>query len=191
MTLYTRAFLTPAAAALLLLCAGCTGKELHVDYTDVYLKALVDIPGSQARDRAALENFILAMSDLKHPETRARLERAYAPELHFNDTVHTYRTRAEVVGYMLKTADRVESLKVEVSDVAVKDNDYYLRWIMTMRFEMGGDTVDSKSIGMTHIRTDADGQVVIHQDYWDAVEGLYQYIPFVGYMVGKVQSNMQ
>jgi hypothetical protein len=179
----------PLAAAVLLL-AGCSGKELHVDYTDDYLKALIDIPGVKAQDRAAIENFILAMSDLKHAEAEARLEKAYAPELYFNDTVHTYRTRPEVVAYMLKTADAVETLKVEVQDVAVKANDYYLRWVMTMRFEISGDKVDSKSIGMTHIRTDSSGQVVIHQDYWDAVEGLYQYIPFVGYMVGKVQTNM-
>jgi hypothetical protein len=177
-------------AAAILLLAGCSGKELHVDYTDDYLKALVDIPGVKAQNRAAIENFILAMSDLKHAEAKARLEQAYAPVLYFNDTVHTHRTRADVVAYMLKTADAVESLNVEVQDVAAKDNDYYLRWVMTMRFKMSGDIVDSKSIGMTHIRTDSSGLVVIHQDYWDAVEGLYQYIPFVGYMVGKVQTNM-
>lgn len=177
-------------AAAVLLCAGCTGKELHVDYTDDYLKALTEIPGVPARDRAAIENFILAMSDLKHAESKARLERAYAPELYFNDTVHTYRTRDEVVAYMLRTADNVESIRVEVIDVAVKDNNYYLRWIMTMRFEMGGDPVDSKSVGMSHIRTDENGRVVIHQDFWDGVEGVYQYIPFVGYMIGKVQSRM-
>jgi hypothetical protein len=183
-----RVALVCLAAALLL--AGCSGKELHVDYTDDYLKALIDIPGVKAQDRAAIENFILAMSDLKHADSKARLEKAYAPELYFNDTVHTMRTRADVVAYMLKTADKVESLEVEVQDVAVKDNDYYLRWVMTMRFEMSGDMIDSKSIGMSHIRTDNNGQVVIHQDYWDGIEGLYQYIPFVGYMVGKVQSNM-
>ena len=183
-----RVVLVSLAATLLL--AGCSGKELHVDYTDDYLKALIDTPGVKAQDRAAIENFILAMSDLKHAESKARLEQAYAPELYFNDTVHTYRTRADVVAYMLKTADMVESLKVEVQDVAVKNNDYYLRWIMTMRFEISGDMIDSKSIGMTHIRTDSNGEVVIHQDYWDAVEGLYQYIPLVGYMIGKVQSRM-
>jgi hypothetical protein len=190
MALYNaRPLLVPIVAAVLL-GAGCTGKELHVDYTEDYLKALTDIPGVPARDRAALENFILAMSDLKHPEAKARLEAAYAPQLYFNDTVHTLRTRDEVVAYMLRTAERVESLKVEVNDVAIKDNNYYLRWVMSMRFKMSGDAVESKSIGMTHIRTDAEGRVVLHQDYWDGIEGVYQYIPFVGYMIGKVQSGM-
>jgi limonene-1,2-epoxide hydrolase len=178
------------AAALTLACAGCTGRKLHVDYTDDYLNALDEIPGVAARDRGAIGDFILAMSDLKHPESKARLERAYAPALYFNDTVHTYRTRDEVVAYMLRTADNVESIHVDVIDVAAKGNDYYLRWIMTMRFAMMGDTVDSKSVGMTHVRTDASGRVVIHQDFWDGVEGVYQYIPFVGYMIGKVQSRM-
>lgn len=186
---FLRVPLLCVSAAAMFLC-GCTGKELHADYTEDYLKALIEIPGVQARDRAAIENFILAMSDLKHADARNRLEQAYAPELYFNDTVHTYRTQADVVAYMLKTAGKVESLKVEVEDVAVKDNDYYLRWIMTMRFKMGSDIVDSRSIGMSHIRTDSSGRVVVHQDYWDAVEGLYQYIPFVGYMIGKVQSQM-
>ena len=109
MAAYAR-FLAPGL--LLLLCAGCTGKELHVDYSEDYLKALVDIPGVPARDRATIENFILAMSDLKHAEAKTRLEKAYAPQLYFNDTVHTLRTRDEVVAYMLRTAERVESLKV-------------------------------------------------------------------------------
>ena len=77
-----------------------------------------------------------------------------------------------------------------MNDVAARDNNYYLRWVMSMRFKMGGDTVESKSIGMSHIRTDAAGQVVIHQDYWDGIEGVYQYIPFVGYMIGKIQARM-
>jgi hypothetical protein len=173
-----------------LITAGCTGVKLHKDYTDDYLNALTGIQGATARDRATIENFILAMSDLKHPDAKARLERAYAEELYFNDTVHTFRTRADVVAYMLKTADNVESIIVDIDDVATKGNDYYLRWVMTMRFKVSGDMVDSKSIGMTHIRTDETGRVVIHQDYWDGIEGLYQHIPVVGYFIGKVQNRM-
>ncbi|HEX5056773.1 MAG TPA: nuclear transport factor 2 family protein [Gammaproteobacteria bacterium] len=190
MALYNTRALLMTAVTILLLCTGCTGRKLHVDYTDDYLKALTDIPGVPARDRAALENFLLAMSDLKDAAAKTRLEKAYAPQLYFNDTVRTLRTREEVVDYMLRTAERVESLTVEVNDVAARNNDYYLRWVMRMRFKMSGDIVESKSIGMSHIRTDAEGRVVIHQDYWDGIEGLYQYIPFVGYMVGKVQSGM-
>lgn len=178
------------AGLTLLITTGCTGVKLHKDYTDDYLKALVEIPGETARDRAAIANFILAMSDLKHPDARIRLENAYAETLYFNDTVHTFRTRDDVIAYMLKTADGVESIIVDIDDVAVKDNDYYLRWVMTMRFTVSGKTVDSKSIGMTHVRTDESGRVVIHQDYWDGVEGLYQHIPIVGYFIGKVQTRM-
>jgi len=34
--------------------------------------------------------------------------------------------------------------------------------------------------GATHVRFDAQGRVVLHRDYWDAAEELYEKLPLLG-----------
>ena len=34
--------------------------------------------------------------------------------------------------------------------------------------------------GASHLRFGADGRVVVHRDYWDAAEELYEKLPLVG-----------
>ena len=169
-------------------CAGIDPEE--ADYSDDYLAALQTQTGTTADDPSALLVFIDAMSDLKREDSADRLKNAYAESLYFNDTVHTYDNRDQLIEYLLETANRVESINVEIQDVATNNNDYYVRWVMRMRFEVSGDMVESTSIGMSHIRLDDDGKVCLHQDYWDGVNGLYRHIPVVGYLIRKVQSKM-
>ena len=171
--------------------ASCAGVDTNeANYSDDYINALESYQGTPTSGPIALATFIDAISDLKHEDSATRLENAYAETLYFNDTIHTYTDRDLLIEYLLKTAERVESIDVEVHDIASNNNDYYIRWVMKMRFEISNDMIDSTSIGMSHIRVNEQGKVVLHQDYWDGVQGLYRHIPVVGYLLGKVQAKM-
>ena len=44
--------------------------------------------------------------------------------------------------------------------------------------------------GVTHLRFDADGRVVLHRDYWDAAEELYEKLPVVGGLMRLIKRRL-
>ncbi len=51
-----------------------------------------------------------------------------------------------------------------------------------------GKTV--RTIGMTHVRFNPEGQVILHQDYWDSAAGLFEYVPVVGGGIRLIKSRL-
>jgi hypothetical protein len=43
---------------------------------------------------------------------------------------------------------------------------------------------------MSHLRFDADGRVALHHDFWNAAEGLYQYVPVLGAGIRAIQRRL-
>jgi hypothetical protein len=170
---------------------------VNVDGVCEYLVTLerLESEGSQLpiegeEERAALEGFKAALSDFKAPDFRDRLARVYASRLFFNDTLKTMRSGSDLVDYLCGSADALESGRVEFLDVSSSRGNHYLRWRMRLRFERiaGGSELDS--VGMSHIRFDRDGKVVLHQDFWDAAGGLFEHLPAIGWAIRGVRKRL-
>ena len=54
--------------------------------------------------------------------------------------------------------------------------------------DMGKD-IEATSIGISQLRFNADGKVVMHQDFWDSTEGLFSHLPGIGGAVRWVRSK--
>ena len=68
--------------------------------------------------------------------------------------------------------------------------DYYFRWEMNLQFKKLRKGVLNRSQGMSHIRFDAEGRVVLHQDFWDSATGLFDHVPVVGRLIRAVRSRV-
>jgi hypothetical protein len=128
--------------------------------------------------------------DLSEERVKEWLPQVYAENVWFNDTVKTITNRAELLDYMLHTASMVKSTSVEVKDIAATDEGYYVRWVMTVEPANPRYGDQWVSIGMTHIRLNANGQVILHQDYWDAAGGLYEHFPVLGWMIRNIKARL-
>ena len=51
-----------------------------------------------------------------------------------------------------------------------------------------GETV--RSIGMSHIRFNSAGLVILHQDYWDSGGNLFEHIPVVGWLIRRIKARL-
>lgn len=136
------------------------------------------------------EKFKAVFADFNETMTEANLRDLYAESIYFNDTFVTLKSADELVAYMQKTSDNVQSSSVKIVDVARSDSDYYLRWVMEIEFLARGKLIKSRSIGMTQLRFDAAGKVVFHQDYWDSANAFYQHLPIVGGLVKRIKNAM-
>ena len=44
--------------------------------------------------------------------------------------------------------------------------------------------------GVSHLRFDAGGKVVVHRDYWDPAEELYAHLPLIGSLMRALQRKL-
>ena len=146
-------------------------------------------PGS-AEEAAAIARFSDFISVMSPASARQKTAQVYAANAYLNDTLKQVRGATEIEEYFVESLAATDSVWVEITDVAQSQGNYYFRWIMHIRFNniKAGET--TSSIGMSHIRFDREGKVVLHQDYWDSATGFYQHLPVIGRLINWVKSRL-
>jgi hypothetical protein len=147
-------------------------------------------PGSEA-EAEALARFRAFFGTFSPDRVARLLEATYAEDVWFDDTLKTVEGRAALGHYLHESASAVEDCRVSIDDEVTNGRgDYYLRWRMMIRFKRLARGRDTWSIGMSHLRFDRDGRVLLQQDYWNAAAGLYQYVPLLGAGIRAIQRRL-
>lgn len=162
-----------------------SNNKIAENYIDAVTKVHKTFPTDKVKER-----FLNLFGDFKNNAIEEIIRNTYADSFYFNDTFKVLYNLDDLVDYMIQTADMVETTTVEVSDVSFSGTDYYIRWIMEMKFKAKNKDIYSKSIGMTQLRFDQEGKIIFHQDYWDSTEGFYQHLPYIGFFLRKIRSNL-
>ncbi len=157
------------------------------DMIDPYEQAMRDFPGAETAIDIGVQRFKSTYADLTDPGLADMIRETYADQLFFNDTLHTFRSRHDLVAYMGRTGAGLHQSEVKVHQVLRDGADVYVRWTMEFKTRAVGRDIHSRSIGMSHLRFDEEGRVVLHQDFWDSGHGLYAHLPFVGFAVRRAR----
>ncbi|MFZ4484477.1 MAG: nuclear transport factor 2 family protein [Chthoniobacterales bacterium] len=169
----------PVVAVLL---AGCASGP--TDFVRDYHRALDERPGvpvsTQSAGERAAAGFASLYGNVSSENVKANVRNVYAPEAWFNDTVATEVGIKAIEGYLLRTAENAESVQAKITDVAVSGHDVYVRWTMEVRVKSlaGGQPVTTE--GISQLRFDPEGRIVLHQDFWNPSHGIYQHLPLLG-----------
>lgn len=147
-------------------------------------------PGSLA-ERQALDRFAAFFSSFEADRIERLLAATYADEVWFDDTLKTVRGRPALAHYLRESAAAVEECRVTIEDrTRTEHGEYLVRWKMSIRFRRLRRGVATWSIGVSHLRFDAQGRVVYHQDYWNAADGLYQHVPLLGTLIRAIKRRL-
>lgn len=157
---------------------------------DAYLEALETHLGATQGIDEGLARFELGYADLTAPDLGNAIDEIYADSLFFNDTVHTFTDRETLKVYMAQTGANLNRSEVEIHQVLRDGPDVFVRWTMFFQVGDGDGAIRSTSIGISHLRFNADGQVVVHQDYWDSASALYSHLPIVGFVLRAAQDRL-
>jgi limonene-1,2-epoxide hydrolase len=179
------------AGFAILFAAGCAMNQTSM--TKEYSAALASLPGADlapSAEKAAVQRVKTYLSNLRADEVRANTQRVYAADAYFNDTLKTHHGAAEIEKYFLASVANTDGIEVEFADVAKSNEDYYFRWVMDVKLKYFAPGKTVRSIGMSHIRFNRDGQVILHQDYWDSAAGLFEYVPIVGTGIRLIKSRL-
>lgn len=174
----------------IILISACSGTSMQSAYVNDYQKALQSSASRPVTNTDAVNGFIEVFNKTQHGDVASIIRETYAETLYFNDTFRTITDRNTLINYMQQTGQQVDWLEVQVQDIAHSEHDMYVRWIMRMQFTVMGKKVESESIGISQLRFDKQGKIILHQDFWDGVDGFYQHLPIIGYSLRKIRERL-
>ena len=146
-------------------------------------------PGSQA-EIAMLERVKSLYSVYTYENLSQNLTKVYAEKTYFRDAFKQFESAEAIREYMLDGLKPLEGAEFVFNRLARSGSDYYLDWTMRLDFKKTPTGTWEESIGMSHMRFNADGMVIFHQDYWDPTDLVYRRIPIAKQLIAFVKSKM-
>jgi hypothetical protein len=179
-----------------ILLSGCSTTMHHQTTPDAaYLSALkrtspasstLAAPGSEAESQG-LARVLALFKNYSESNLRENISRVYARDVYFRDAFKHLTSAAEIEHYMLEGVKNLRSCSFEFEDVLSHNGEHYLRWTMVVNLKRDPPDKVERSMGMSHMRINAEGQVVFHQDYWDPTDVVYTKIPVANWLIRKVK----
>lgn len=108
----------------------------------------------------------------------ARLDEIYAPQARFKDPFHEVVGVAAIAQVYARMFDKLQTPRFVVLDALAQGPQCFLRW--DFHFCFRASTVAQKLHGASYLELDEHGRIVLHRDYWDAAEELYEKLPLLG-----------
>lgn len=179
-----------AGLLIILISSGCAGPVVW-DHARPVLDAEASTPGvvlDAGAGREAIGRFDAFFADVTEESIRSRIDGFYAPDVHFNDTLKTLRGREAVKAYFLRMPQHTEFVRGRVLDHSRSGANYYVRWILDVRYKGAKETV--RTMGVTLLRFDESGRVFLHQDFWDSSAGFYEHLPVLGGVMRWIKSKI-
>ena len=121
---------------------------------------------------------VVAFFETLTPATLPTLASVYTDDARFvdpfNDVTGQPAIRA-VFEHMFATLDEP---RFEVVDAVTEGGQCFLVW--NFHFRRRGHTAAGSIHGASHLRVASDGRVLLHRDYWDAAQQVYEGVPVLG-----------
>ena len=144
-------------------------------------------PGSEAQ-QAAYDRLQAYFANMSATSVRDQTAVVYAPDAYLNDTLVGIDGARRIQSYFSHTMQDTRVLDVRFLDRACNGIDCFVRWEMRVEHKSLAGGAPVLSHGMTQFRFDAEGRVLLHKDFWDSGTGLYEQLPVLGRIVGRVRA---
>lgn len=141
-------------------------------------------------EQAGINRFRNFLAHLDEKTAREQTEKVYAPDAFLNDTLKTIHGAPAIRDYFVKTAQGLDGMTVEFEDLAVSGKNYYFRWTMDTRMKLLAKGRTVRTIGVTLVRFDSEGRVILHQDFWDSAQGVWEHVPVIGSVIRRIRAGL-
>ena len=122
---------------------------------------------------------IVAWFEALTPAAIARLGEYYHPQARFKDPFNEVQGQALIQHVFEHMFVALDEPRFVVHDIVVQGDQCFLTWDFIFRFKRYSRDLQTVR-GASHLLLDAGGLIVLHRDYWDAAEELYEKLPVVG-----------
>ena len=172
--------------SITLIVAACSHVEPNP--SEEYLVLAPSEPNAQSNKR--IQAFFKLYDQLDDGSIDKQIAETYAEKIYFNDTLVTIHDRENLSQYLKHTQQQLDSIKLQVLSVQDNGKDVYVRWLMQTKFKAMGQAIDIQSIGISHLRFNADNKIILHQYYWDSMQGFYEHLPLIGGVLRWIKNGL-
>ncbi len=107
------------------------------------------------------------------------LGRVYSEQASFKDPFNRVQGLPAITAIFSHMFATLDAPRFAVLDAVAAGDDAFLTWDFSFRSRGAGGRPLCIH-GASHLRFGADGRVLMHRDYWDAAEELYEKLPVIG-----------
>lgn len=129
---------------------------------------------------AAAVNRLAQLYESLSPELLPQLAQCYASGARFKDPFNDLQGTAAIVRVFEHMFAAMEQPRFIVTQRVVQGEQAFLVWEFYFRLRHKRLRNEQFIRGTTHLQFNAQGLVVLHRDYWDAAEELYEKLPLLG-----------
>ena len=123
---------------------------------------------------------VIAFFENLSPADVATIGQFYGPQARFKDPFNEVVGVPAIQGIFAHMFEALEQPRFVVTGRVVQGQQCFLTWDFLFAFKDFHKDVTQTVRGASHLVLDAQGQVTLHRDYWDAAEELYEKLPVVG-----------
>jgi steroid delta-isomerase len=117
------------------------------------------------------------------PASLLEINRYYAVDARFKDPFNEVTGISAIIGIFEHMFATVQEPRFTVKSGAAQSNQAFLTWEFHFRLSRRDPDTQQCIRGVTHFQFNEQGRVVMHRDYWDAAEELYEKLPGIGVLM--------
>ena len=122
---------------------------------------------------------VIAAFEALSPGDLERLGAYYTEDARFKDPFNEVQGLPAIRAVFAHMFVALEAPRFVVTEAIVQDDQCFLVWDFLFRFRRFSREPQTVR-GGSHLKFAPDGRVVLHRDYWDTAEELYEKLPAVG-----------
>jgi hypothetical protein len=151
-----------------------------------YIAPASQPPADSEAELAARLRFQSFFESLTPDRVESDTANVYASNAILHDTLVTHEGVEDIRKYLKRTAERADGVKVAVDEWLRGRDAQYMRWTMDITWSAFKKGQTTRSSGVSLIRFDAEGKVLVHYDFWDSANGFFIHLPVIGWLMKKV-----
>lgn len=130
----------------------------------------------------------VAFFETINPETLGELRALCSDDVHFIDPFNDVKGVDRVIHIFEKMYEDVDEPSFWVLQRAEDGSRIFLRWTFTGRAKRSGNTFEID--GVSEIQLNEDGKVILHRDFWDTAQAVYEKVPLLGSLLRVIRRRL-
>ena len=123
---------------------------------------------------------VVSFFEQLQPADLADLGQYYAPDGRFKDPFNEVQGLAAIRDIFRHMFATLQHPRFVITGRVEQGSECFLTWEFRFAFSSYARGVEQTVRGATHLVLDGHHRIILHRDYWDAAEELYEKLPGVG-----------
>lgn len=107
----------------------------------------------------------------------------------FKDPFHEVKGVEKIYEIFQKMYLNLDDPLFKVQEIVQSNNISYIKWQFSFSFKH--EKIQNSFTGVSRVVFNHEGKAILHEDYWDAAENIYEKIAFIKHLIKIVKNRIK